>query len=287
VSDDDEPPYKHEVVSKLRWFAETFIGPGKPAADVKNYLRFYDALLQRPPMTRLLPDDAFEAFQALWATEVHEAAYNYVLNFPNSLIPQDTYQNLWQMLDTARIGLAQNMINPPDNSAVKRLLGYEADDKKQERHRLGDPQPATWFDSVTAPTNSSMRLYGNGNIGMMRFCNLQVAGQFVYGDSKGLAVALRAYLCPTLATEDRRHFMGTTISFSLSDKMQANGLLLDVMDRGLKLECYLPPRHNINVQLDNLPNPWPWPLGSYNSSPLKDEKRLYVFVDGWARKDVY
>lgn len=285
--DDYAGEYKHKVVAKLRWFAESFVG-GKPATDIAAYLRYYDALLQRPVQERRLPDACFEAFQALLSTNVEnsaEIAYEYVRSHPSVAAQNPTENNVWAMFDVLRAGLAQQLIEPDHLQEVRDFLSPRQRTKNGAIvRRAFDLTPQTWYDAVGSSSHVMYEqlLFGNSNIGNYAYTNMQVAGQLAY-DGRAYLSAMRADLYPTLTDEDRAHFKTTTVSLVVGGRLHPPRLLLDVIKRGAPLAFGIEPRIDVGVVLSGLPTPWPWA----SSTHARPNKALYVLLDGWSAKGCY
>lgn len=248
-------------------------GPAFVPADIRPKLAYYDAILCRPVLERLLPDNAFAAFDAFWLASEYEKAYAFVIDYPPfSGDPEQVAfaTTLWNLLDAKRWEREAEMESQGDR--VKRFFGKGV-----------LPVPQSWYDSVQLyhPTSgyamSVSNLFQGQNVGDMSITNMIMSGGQLSANGDALLTELRVAIHPVSTPEDRMLLDRVTLVIDGPARHRDAGSrrsetfpVLDLLDRPRPIWFEVPHGLRIDVRLQGV-------------SQVRNERkaRLVVFLDGW------
>jgi hypothetical protein len=205
----------------------------------------------------------------------------------------------WDKLDALKNFLVQQLLAEPDPQPfVTQTRGISPFDVPQgflERffHRNGkEPWPywgvevRQFYDSIelNEPSglglrpNSSIRMFGNANIGSAQRTNLQVAGQFCFS---GQFLATNWWITAPDVEHLEMLLAASVVQFEVGDKPMATLNALTLHRERQALFVPIPVRQNICVRFDHH-------QAQGKDEPVWPEARIpiFVYIEGWAQREV-
>lgn len=243
------PRFKNEHLEQVKTALMLHGGPAVDVADIHRKLAYYDALLERAPLDRVLPKDVFAAFDAFWIAGEYGKAYDFVTYYPTTADvdpEQRAFANeLWNLLDSQRWSAIEKMEAHSDR--VKRFFGSGV-----------QPLPATWQQQVAFDGYDRAVLSYRFSEGV-----------------DALATTIRAAVYPCLQDAMRLAIMNVRlrVAHDSQARIVTEGSLLDFIDHPRAIWAELIARNDLSITIDNMP--------SHPVSEMLRVSKLMVFVDGW------